>query len=288
MAIFHYIDGAFVPETAAQISALDLGILRGYGVFDYVQIYQGKPFHLRGHLERFKWSAEQVELSLPVKLEELETLVKELLAKNAPIDAGVRLILTGGLCGPHQLLPDGHSNLFLLFHPFTPSTESIYTQGLKAITTTLLRVIPSVKTTNYMPAIFAMNKAKKLGFDDAIYMNDKQELLEGTISNLCFFKDGCLITSDSDQIVKGVTRSILIELAAPYFPIEYRSLPVKEVASCQEAFLCSSRKGVAPLVQIDDIVIGSEKPGPCTQKLRELFQECVKEYFLETIPVPEL
>lgn len=281
MTIFHYVNGAFVPEEKAYVSALDLSVLRGYGVFDYVQIYQGKAFHLQDHLERLKWSAEQVELSLPMSLSDIDRLVQELLAKNPSIDAGVRLILTGGPSGQDQLLPDSASHLILLFHPYTPPPQKYYTQGMKAVTTSLLRIIPSVKTTNYMPAIFAMNKAKKRGFDDAIYLSDRQELLEGTISNVFFFKNGKLITSDSNSIVKGVTRSILLKLAAPYFPIEYRSLPLEEVASCQEAFLCSSRKEVAPLVQIDDIVVGEGKPGPFSAKLRSLFQDYVANYFAE-------
>jgi branched-chain amino acid aminotransferase len=279
MTIFHYVNGAFVPEEKAYVSALDLSVLRGYGVFDYVQIYQGKPFHLQDHLKRLKWSAEQVELSLPMSLSELDLLVQELLAKNPPIDAGVRLIITGGPSGQDQLLSVDPAHLILLFHPYIPPPERYYTQGMKAITNNLLRIIPSVKTTNYMPAIFAMNKAKKLGFDDAIYLNDQQELLEGTISNVFFFKDGKLITSDSNQIVKGVTRAILLQLAALHFPIEFRSLPISELPFCQEAFLCSSRKEVAPLVQINDIILGTGKPGPCSAKLLSLFQNYVASYF---------
>ncbi|HAB99766.1 MAG TPA: amino acid aminotransferase [Parachlamydiales bacterium] len=282
MTIFHYVNGTFVPEKEAYVSALDLSVLRGYGVFDYVQIYQGKAFHLQDHLERFKWSAEQVELTFPWDLSSLSQLVDELLAKNPPIDAGVRLLLTGGPSGQDQLLPETAPQLILLFHPYTPPPERYYTKGMRALTTNLLRIIPGVKTTNYMPAIFAMNRAKKTGFDDAIYLNGQEELLEGTISNLFFFKNGKLITSDSNSIVKGVTRAILLQLAAPYFPIEFRSLPLSEVSSCQEAFLCSSRKEVAPLVQIDDKIIGSGKPGPCSAKLLSLFQNYVANYFAET------
>lgn len=281
MAIFHYVDGAFIPEEKAYVSALDLGILRGYGIFDYVQIYQGKAFHLQDHLERFKWSAEQVELSLPVSLSELTHLVDELLAKNPSIDAGVRLLLTGGPSGQDQLLPEEAPSLILLFHPYQAPPERYYNKGMKAITTNLLRIIPGVKTTNYMPAIFAMNKAKKMGFDDAIYLNDRQELLEGSISNAFFFKEGKLITSDSNSIVKGVTRAILLRLAADHFPIEFRSLPLSEVSSCQEAFLCSSRKEVAPLVQIDNMIIGSGTPGPLSTKLRALFQDYITHYFAD-------
>lgn len=282
MTVFHYVNGEFVSEEKAFVSALDLGVLRGYGVFDYVQVYGGKPFHLMDHLQRLMWSADQVELTLPFGLEELERLAGELLSKNAPIDAGIRLVVTGGVSGQDQLLPAESANLMMLFHPFTPSPEKYYTRGMKVITTPLLRLLPGVKTTNYMPAIFATRKAKKMGFDDAVYVNDKSEVLEGMISNAFFFKKGTLITSDSDQIVKGVTRAVILDLAKPYFPIELRSLKLSELKDCEEAFLCSSRKEVAPLVQINDTVIGSGTPGPQCAKLRQLFQDYVVQYFADS------
>lgn len=282
MTIFHYVNGAVVPEEKAVVSALDLGLLRGYGVFDYVQVYQGKPFHLMDHLQRLLWSAEQVGLSLPIGLEEIEKLSKKLLSNNQPIDAGLRLIITGGYSGQDQLLPSEPAHLMMLFHPFTPTPEKYYTRGMRVITTRMLRSLPGVKTTNYMPAIFAASKAKKMGFDDAVYVNAQEEILEGMISNAFFFKQGTLITSDSDQIVKGVTRAVILELAKPHFPIEMRSLPLSELKDCEEAFLCSSRKEVAPLVQIDDTIIGSGKPGPQCAKLRKLFQEYVAAYLKES------
>ncbi len=278
MTIFHYLNGAFVRGENAFVSALDLGLLRGYGVFDYAQVYGGKIFHLMDHLERLKWSAEQVELSLPMSLEEMQELSEELASKNPQIDAGIRFVLTGGVSGQDQLLPDGAANLVMLFHPFTPPPEKYYTRGMKVITTRMLRSLPGVKTTNYMPAIFATNRAKKMGFDDAVYIDARGGILEGMISNAFFFKNGTLITSDSDQIVKGVTRALILELAKDHFPIEFLSLPLSELKDCEEAFLCSSRKEVAPLVQINDQVIGDGLPGPKCAKLRGLFQDYVKQY----------
>ena len=281
MTVFHYVNGTHVLEENAQISALDLGILRGYAVFDYVQLYKGKPFHLMDHLERLKWSAEKIELPLPLGLDDIYDLAHDLIKKNKPIDAGIRFILTGG--ESHDLLlPANKSNLMMLFHPYTPHPERYYTEGMKVITTNLLRTMSAVKTTNYMPAIFAMKKAKIAGFDDALYLNERQEVLEGTTCNTFFFKDGTLITSDSNEIVQGVTRKILLELAKPYFSIEYRSLSLSEVESCEEAFLCSSVKDVVPLVQINEMKIGSGVPGPLSAKLRSIYRSYIENYLMES------
>lgn len=277
----HYINGEFVSAEHANISVFDLGIIRGFGVFDYVQLYKGKPFHLRDHLDRLKWSAEQVGLELPIPLADMSELAHILIQKNPPIDAGIRFVITAGFGGEDHLLPLESSNLIMLFHSYTPHPERYYTKGMRALTTKMLRILPSVKTTNYMPAIFAMKRAKETGFDDALYLNPQDELLEGTTSNLFFLKDGKLITSDSDEIVKGVTRNILLKLVEDHYQIEYRSLRLDEVESCQEAFLCSSVKDVVPLVQIDNRKVGQGITGYHSNFIRKLYRQYLENYLNE-------
>lgn len=276
--MWHYVNGGFVAENNASISVLDLGLLRGYGVFDYVQVYEGRPFHLMDHLLRLKWSCEQIELSLPMALDEMSDLVKALIEKNEIFNAGIRLVITGGKVGEDLLLPGENSNLMIFCHPYIPQPEWFYSRGLRTVTTNMLRLLPSVKILNYMPAIFAMKKAKERDFDDALYLNSKQEILEGTTCNVFFFKEGTWITCDSDELIKGVTRSILIELIKKDYPIQYRSVHLSEIESCGEAFLCSSVKDAVPLVQIDDYKIGTGKPGSHTAQLREAYRRYIKNY----------
>lgn len=277
-SILHYVDGAFVSEKDARVSALDLGLLRGYGVFDYFQVYKGRPLHLMDHLIRLKWSCEQVELPLPMTLDEIGDLTYAIIKKNGPMDAGVRLVITGGGSGEDLLVPQQGSNLMILFHPYTPHPDRYYTQGMRVVTTKMLRLMPSVKTTNYMPAIFAMKKARERDFDDALYLNDRQEILEGTTSNAFFFKEDTWITSDSDELVKGVTRAIFLGLVQEKYRIEYRSLHLSEIGSCEEAFLCSSVKDAISLVQIDDQKVGRGIPGPHTAHLRKIYREYIENY----------
>ncbi len=277
--IYHLVDDCFVSEKKTHINALDLGLLRGYGVFDYVQLYQGKPFHLLDHLQRLKWSAEQIELPLSKSVEEIEDLVLRLIAKNPSIDAGIRLLVTGGLIGKDSLLSAAHSTLLMLFQPFVPYPSRYYTEGMRVVTTNLRRMNPCVKATDYIPAVLAMKKACRASFDDALYLNCSEELLEATTSNLFFFKKGKWITAKDEQVVNGVTRSIFLKLIQLDFPIEFRALHISEIGSCEEAFLCSSVKDAIPLVQIDDKIVGNGLPGSVTTRLRRLFHTYLKDYF---------
>lgn len=278
-AIFHYVNGAIAPQEKAMISALDLGLLRGYGVFDYVPVFSGRPFHLRQHLRRLEGAAERVDLPLPLSLEQMEEISWELLEKNPVVDAGLRFLVTGGLSSKDQLLPTQESSLVILFHPSTPYPDNYYQLGVCVVTTPLLRLLPSIKTTNYMPAIFAIKKAKAAGAEDALYLDHEGRVIEGTTSNVFFVKDEALMTNDSDEMVKGITREVVLTLAKKHYPIVYRALSIEEAVACDEAFLTSSTKGVMPLVQIEGRKIGEGVPGPLSSHLRSLYEAYVEEYF---------
>ena len=72
----YYVNGEFIPASAAQIGLNDLGFVRGYGVFDVLRTYGVTPFGLRAHLERLQHSAAQIDLPLPWSLAELESIVQ--------------------------------------------------------------------------------------------------------------------------------------------------------------------------------------------------------------------
>jgi len=278
MSHFHYINGKITTESEALISVFDLGVLRSYGVFDYVQLYEGVPLHMDMHLRRLEKSVRDIGLELPMPLEQIQEAAWKVIEKNDPIDAGIRFMVTGGLSNQDYLIPIDSTSLIILFHPTKPYPDEIYKSGMRAVTTRTMRLYPHIKSTGYLPAIFAMKDAKARGFHDALYLNERDEILEGTTCNAFFVKDGTLITDNSNQIVHGVTRDLVIGLAKDRMPIEFRAMPLSEVSSCQEAFLTSSVKDCVPLVQVDDHIIGSGAPGVITQELRARFRSYVQEH----------
>lgn len=96
MSDFLYVNGAFVPASQAALALNDLGLVRGYGVFEVLRAY-GRSFRsVRAHLDRLAYSAEQIELALPWSLDNLAAIVMETLARNTATDATVRMVVTGG------------------------------------------------------------------------------------------------------------------------------------------------------------------------------------------------
>jgi branched-chain amino acid aminotransferase len=270
----YYINGAFVLAREATVSAGDLGLVRGYGVFDVLRTYDRIPFALRRHLERLERSAQQVNLPLPASLDELERLVHATLARNAAVeperDVTVRLIVTGGASAGF-LLPDGNPSLLILVAPVRSVPGHHYTEGAALITADIPRFLPSVKSINYIPAILGQQRARAAGAVEALYCTAEEVISECTTANFFVVAGGKLITPNQD-VLAGITRNITLELADDVMDVTLRPIRRDELRTVDEAFITSTTKEIMPIVRIDDITIGNGRPGPLTARLAALFR----------------
>ncbi len=269
-----YLNDQFVSKEEAHVSALDLSILRGYGVMDYLRTYRGRPFRLRAHLERFIASAKEVGLKVPTSLEEMEAIVEELLVKTQFEETSIKLVLTGGI-SDDQLLPEGPPTFFIVAYPLVPFPESYFKKGIKIITECYQRPFPQAKSIHYLPAIIGLQKAHAKGAVDVLFYDEKGHLLETGIANFFALKEGKLITP-KEGILKGVTREVVLEL----FPVEERDVHKEEISTFEGAFLTSSNKEVMPVVQIDDLLIGKGEVSPAIRDVMKTFSQETKKTLL--------
>ena len=266
-----YVNGEFVPAEHASLPLNDLGIVRGYGVFDLWRTYDGVPFHQAEHLERFASSAAQIDLTLPWSAAELDGLINETVARNGLNNAAIRLIATGGVSSDY-MTPQGNPSLVIMVTPVPVYPETQYSEGCKATTVEMIRERPTVKSLNYAGAIMAVEQAKKEGAIEALYRTADNHITEGTRANLFLFKGDQLITP-SAEVLPGITRMAVLKLAADRFDVVERAIHVDELAAADEVFITSSTKEVLPIVQIDDLIIGDGKPGANTLQLLNMFRE---------------
>lgn len=267
-----YVNDTIIETDKALISVHDLGLTRGYGVFERLRTYGKRPFHLDDHLARLHFSSAQIHLPLPKSLNEIKTIVLDMLQKSKDAESDLRIIVTGGI-SPDGLSLSGKSSLMVLISPFIPIPAYQYQQGIKAATSHFIRSFPQCKTTHYLPAIVALEQGKKIGAQEILYRTHKQEILEGATSNFFAFHEDKLITSQGPDILFGITREIVLNLAKPHFTIEKRNLRPEEIASIDEAFVTSSNRELLAIVNIDGAVIGQGIPGPKTRFLHQKFQE---------------
>ena len=267
----YYIDGSFIASDQAVIPVDDLAILRGFGVFDLVRTYGGKPFFLKEHIERLRHSAAEIGLHFPWTSKGLINIVRETLEKNSYGESNIRIVVTGG-SSPDFMTPQNKPRLLVLVSPVPILPEAWYSEGVKIITRITERFKPGVKSINYIPATVALKEARQLGAIESVYLDRQGFVLEGTTSNIFAFKGKELITPGRD-ILSGITRKVVLDVAREIFNIQIRDIPRQELLSADEVFITGTNKGVVPVIQVDEITIGSGKPGPLTRRLIEKLAE---------------
>lgn len=266
-----FMNGHFVENNEALISVLDLGLLRGYSVFDFLRTYNNKPFHLQDHLERLHYSASQLGIALPYSFEEMETIVLKLLKDSPHLEHGIKILITGGI-SEDQFFP-GPTPTFIAFaYPLSPYSFP----SIRVTTTRCKRSLPQCKTTHYLEGILSLQAGKKHEAKEALYLNEKNEILEALTSNFFAFRDGVLLTPPEEGILLGITRSIVLKICESMFPIQTRPISFEEIPFIDEIFLSASNKEILPVTHIDGSPIGNGEIGPLTQQVMYAFRKYVQ------------
>jgi len=268
-----YVNGEYVPAEQATIHVRDLSVLRGYGTFDFLRTYDGKPITLEKNIARLRRSCEIIALELPWSDEQLSAIVLETLRRNEENsdEFSIRIVVTGGI-STSNILPDGEPSLVVMVEPLHPYPDAWYENGVKVITTDEQRIYPGAKSTNYIPAIVAQKRAKAVGGIEALYRTLEGHVTEGTTSNLFAFYGNTLVTPE-DDILLGITRAAILEIAPRHYNVELRPLTYGELLKADEVFITAANKKVLPVVTVDDTTIGNGTPGEGTRHIMALFEE---------------
>jgi branched-chain amino acid aminotransferase len=273
-----YLNGKFLDERKAKISIYDLGLLRGYAVFDFLRTYNQKPFYLDDHLKRLLNSAKLIGLKHNYNLRFLRKITLQTLNKNIQkgLEYNIRIILTGG--NSEDFITPSKPNLIVMITPLKKLDEKLYQKGGKLITKISERILPQAKTIIYTSAVKFMQEAKKKGAVEVLLLDKDKKILECTTSNFFAVIDGKLITPPTGEILPGITRKIVINLAKKLkISVVERDIHFNEIKKFDEAFITASNKEILPIIQIDDFKINSQ-PGPITKTLMSQFKELTKNF----------
>lgn len=255
----------------------DLGVLRGYGVFDVMKMVNGKIFLFDEHFKRLSDSADYLGVELPLGKNEIERIINKLILKNKVKQASIRIVLTGGRSADAMHFDSNTPTFYILVSEFKPLKLELFKNGIKLATVDHSRDAAEIKTTNYVEAVKNINeRQKKEKFFEILYVSNGI-VLEASTSNFFAFIGDKLI-APKDNILKGITRNLVIKLAKKEFEVEERELKTEELNLAAEAFIAATNKDIVPVVKIDDKKIGAGKPGKNTKRLMELFEEFVRNY----------
>lgn len=268
-----YLNGEILPAKDAAISPFDVGLLRGYAVFDLLQTIGGKPFMLTEHLARFRNSARTLGISVPASDADITEAIAELLSRNGHEEATVRLVLTGGESADGMHYDPDTPTFFILTHELFSVPAELYERGAKLITQEHRRQFPEAKTTNYLMWLHSHPKIDEAGALDVLYYADGVVSEAATAS--FYVVRGGRIFAPENGVLWGTVGTYVLELAKQHYETVLGQITLDEAFDADEAFLTSSVRGVVPITHLDDRQVGDGRVGPITRHLMQLYRESV-------------
>lgn len=218
---------------------------------------------LKQHLERLEYSARRTGHLEPVDHAALRIAIREGLLRM-PGEAEVRLRITLDLVFEAGAL-------FVSLLPMQPLPPEIYDQGVRLRSTSLHRQAPDVKSTTFMVDSQAERRAMPEGVFELIMLDELGRILEGLTSNFFAVRSGIIYTARED-VLSGVTRQAVLDLARAHGQrIILEPFSMAAIGQLDEAFITSSSRGLVPVVQINEIIIGSGVPGPVYNRLSKAY-----------------
>jgi branched-chain amino acid aminotransferase len=269
-----YLNGHIIPLAEAAISPLDIGLLRGYAVFDLLRTVRGRPFLLGEHLRRLRASAEQLGLAVPASDAEIASAIEELLRLNGHAEATVRLVLTGGVSPDGMAFDPATPTFFILTHELHEPPESVRESGGALLTELHTRELPRAKTTNYITMLAAKPRLGEAGALDLLY-HDGDRVFEAASASVYFVRGSTILAPSDTDVLWGTVGSLVLDLAGGSYSIEQRDVSLDEALTADEVFLTSTTRGVIPIVRVDDENVGDGTPGPVTRELMELWRQAL-------------
>jgi len=271
-----YVNGAFVPLSEAKVSILDRGFLFADGIYEVSAVLDGKLVDNASHLARLERSVGEISLPLPESIERIIEIQKELVARNK-LDAGlVYLEVTRGADkGRDFAFPKGVTPTLIMFTSVKDivNAESAKT-GIGVITVPDIRWSRrDIKSVALLAQVLAKQAAAAAGAGEAWMIEDGKVTEGGSSSAFILTQDDVIVTrQNGSEILPGCTRKAVVKLAEErQLRVEERAFSVDEALKAKEAFITSASSFVQAVVTIDGKRVASGKPGPMTNRLREIY-----------------
>jgi D-alanine transaminase len=277
-----YVNGAFVPISEAKVSVLDRGFLFADGIYEVAAVLDGKLIDNASHLARLERSVGEISLALPESLDRIEEIQKELVKRNNLINGMVYLEVTRGAdSGRDFAFPKGDVKPTLIM--FTSVKDIINAPsaktGIGVITVPDIRwARRDIKSVALLAQVLAKQAAAEANAGEAWMIEDGKVTEGGSSSCFILTQDDVIVTrQNGSAILPGCTRKAVVKLAEErQLRVEERAFSVEEALAAKEAFITSATVFVQAVVTIDGKKVGNGRPGPMTDRLREIYVDFAK------------
>ncbi len=279
-------NGEFVPWDDANVHVLTHGLHYGTGVFEGIRCYETEQgpaiFRHEDHLRRLAMSAELYYLPLAYSAEEIRQATHELIRRNGLSSCYIRPLAFRGY---------GEMGLFAKSAPVDLIIGAWYwgaylgeeskKHGIRAKVSSWRRIspsgsIPHAKASGqYLNSILAKTESANAGYDEAILLDDRGAVCEGSGENIFLVRDGQLVTpGHTASILDGISRKSVIQIAEDLgYTVVERDIARAELYLAEEAFLVGTAAELVPVREIDDHALG--EPGEVTKVIQAKFEDAL-------------
>jgi branched-chain amino acid aminotransferase len=281
-----WMNGELVPWDEATVHVLSHGLHYGTGVFEGIRCYETDRgpgvFRLREHLRRLEMSGELYYLRLPYTAEELRQATHEVIGRNGLQSCYIRPLAMRGY---------GEMGLYAQTAPIDVMIavwswgaylgEEGKRNGVRAKVSSWRRIspaslIPHAKASGqYLNSILAKTESAQAGYDEAILLDERGLVCEGSGENIFLVREGQLVTpGHTASILDGISRKSVIQIAADLgYTVVERDVARAELYLAEEAFLVGTAAELVPVREIDDHELG--EPGEITRVIQAKFEDAL-------------
>jgi branched-chain amino acid aminotransferase len=295
-------NGEFVAWEDAQVHVLTHGLHYGTGVFEGIRCYETERgpaiFRHADHLDRLAKSAELYYLPMPYSGEEIRQATHELLRRNSLKSAYIRPIAFRGY-GELGLYAKSDVDVVVAAWPWGAYLgEESKGGGIRAKVSSWRRIspagaIPHAKASgSYLNSILAKTESANAGYDEAILLDERGFVCEGSGENIFVVRDDEILTPPhAASILDGINRKSVIQIARDLgYTVVERDIARAELYLAEEVFLTGTAAEMVPVREIDDHQVGNGEPGEISRHIQAKFEDALygrAEEYLEWLDFVE-
>jgi branched-chain amino acid aminotransferase len=284
---FIWMDGQLIDWADAKVHVLTHTLHYGLGVFEGVRAYSTpegtKIFRLNDHTNRLFESAKAVNMEIPFSQQEINEAQKEVFRVNELDEGYIRPMCFYGSEGM-GLRADNlkvHCIVAAWEWPSYMSPEA-FEKGINIKISSYKRetgniVSRSKVNGNYVTSIMALQEAMKEGYDEALLLDDEDNISEGSGENFFIVKNKTLYTPDLDASLDGITRKSIISLAEELeIKVKVKKVKLQDVLDADELFFTGTAAEVVPIRSVDKKLISDGERGEVTTILQKNYFDQVR------------
>jgi branched-chain amino acid aminotransferase len=281
-----WLNGKLVPWDEAKVHVLSHGLHYGSGVFEGIRCYETERgpaiFRHADHLERLAKSAELYYLPLPYSIDEVGEATRELIRRNGLRSCYIRPLAFRGYGEMGLYAQSSPIEMMIAVWPWGAYLgEEGKRNGVRAKVSSWRRIspaglIPHAKASGqYLNSILAKTESAKAGYEEAILLDERGFVCEGSGENIFLVREGQLVTPPHvASILDGVNRRSVIQIARDLgYAVAERDVARAELYLAEEVFLTGTAAELVPVREIDDHELG--EPGEITRHVQAKFEDAL-------------